>query len=243
MSEPIADKSLSQWKHLYSISGVTTIILMAFFLFDTACWIILRPYPSSAEGWFALLQQRRIVGLLLLSFPTFFGTILYFLTFLSFFNLLKQVNIAFASFALLLASAGLSILLVTHMGYPMINLAGKYAAATTETQKALFLAAGEVRIEATVTGTMIGGFLAEGAALIFSLLMLRSNVFGKVTGYLGVIGHGLDFTRLLMSLVLLPEKYGVMLLVIGGLPQLIWLVLVGMKFIQLGRKQTITVNG
>jgi hypothetical protein len=239
MNELITGNTISHWKSFYKTSGMTTIILMVFFLFDTACWVSLGQYPSSAEGWFSLLQQHRSTGLLLLSLPTFFGTILYFLTFLSLFNILKKVNTAYAALATIFAFVGLSVLLATHMAYPIISLSEKYAVITTDIQRTLLLAAGEMRIQAAVTGTYTGGFLAEAAALIFSLLMLKSDTFGRITAYLGIVGHGFDLARISMSLALIPEKYGAVLLVIGGLPQLIWLVLVGIKFLQVGRGQSV----
>ena len=51
--------------------------------------------------------------------------------------------------------------------------------------------------------------------------MLRSNVFGKKTAYLGIVGHGLDLTRIIMIFAFLPEGIGAILLMIGGLPQLV----------------------
>ena len=96
--------------------------------------------------------------------------------------------------------------------------------------------AGEIKIANIVTGANIGGFLAEGAAVIFSILMLRSNVYGKTIAYLGIVGHGLDFIRIIMNLTFIPENISAILLMIGGLPQFIWLILVGIKFLQLSRK-------
>lgn len=227
----IADSS---WNSLYKISGVATFAMMVFFLFDTICWISLGPYPSNAEGWFTLLQNNRIVGLLLLSFPTFFGMMLYYLTFFSLYGTLKEVNNGYTASATVFAFVGLTILLITNMAYPIIFLSNQYAIATTESQKVLLLAAGETKIAAVNTGMNLGGFLAEGAALIFSILMLRSRVYSKMTAYFGIFGHGLDLTRIVMILAFLPEDVASILLMIGGLPQLVWMLLVARRLIQLG---------
>ena len=61
-------------------------------IFDTVCWIVMGPYPSTIEGWFTALQNDRALGLLLLSFPTLFGMVLYNLTLLGLRNTLSQVN-------------------------------------------------------------------------------------------------------------------------------------------------------
>jgi hypothetical protein len=228
------------WKGLYRIAGVTTIAMTLLFLGDTVVWIMSGPYPSSAQGWFALLEEKRLVGSLLLSFPTLFGAILYYLTFLGLYHILRRVQPAYAALAALLAFVGLAILLATHLAYPMVHLSARHAAAATETQRTLLLAAGETRIAVAIAGGNLGGFLVEGAAVIFSLLMLHSDVFGKGTAWLGLVGHGLDWTRLVMNLAFLPEWIGAILLMVGGLPQVIWLLLVAGKFLQLGSGQSRT---
>lgn len=220
------------WRSFYKISGITTVVMMIFFFVDTLCWVALGPYPGSSKGWFSLLQEDQSAGLLLLSFPTFLGTILYYPTFLSLYNLLKPVNAAHAALALTFAAVGLAILLATNMGYPLVSLFNQYASTTESEQRIVLLAAAEARMVATTTGANIGGMLAEGALVIFSFLMLSSDVFSRGVASLGIFGHGLDLIRILMNLALLPEGIGAVLLVIGGLPQLIWLILISKKFFQ-----------
>ena len=239
MYKQINKISAFDWNSFYKISSIATILIMLFFLFDIIVWIALGPYPSSSEGWFSLLQENKIVGLALLSFPTLFGMILYYLTFLSLYNILKQVNIAYATFAAILAFVGLSILLVTSMAYPMVYLNDQYMLATTGARRISLITAGETKISTALIGLNMGGFFVEGSAVIFSLLMLKSKVFGKMTAYLGVFGHGLDFIRIIMILAFVPENIAAILLMVGGLPQLVWLIIVGIKFFHLGRNNSI----
>ena len=234
MNKTIKEIADSSWNGFYKISGVATFVIIVFFLIDIICWITLGPYPSNAEGWFTLLQNNKFVGFSLLSFPTFFGMILYYLTFFGLYSTLKQVNNVYTLLAALFAFLGLTILLITNMAYPMVYLSNQYQAATIESQKILLLAAGETKIATVNTGMILGGFFVEGAALIFSIIMLRSNVYGKLIAYLGILGHGLDLTRIVMILAFVPEHVAAILLMIGGLPQFLWLFFVGRKFFQLG---------
>jgi len=213
--------------------------MVVFFLFDIIVWIALGPNPVNAESWFTLLQSKKLIGLSLLSFPTHIGMILYYLTFFGLYSILKQANEAYAGLAAIFSFVGLAIVIGMNMAYPIAYLSNQYAAATTESQKILILAAGEAKIASANTGMNMGGLFVEIAAVIFSLLMLRSNVFGKMTAYLGIMGHGLDLTRIIMILAFLPEGIGAILLMIGGLPQLIWLILVGRKFMQLGLSKSV----
>jgi hypothetical protein len=89
----------------------------------------------------------------------------------------------------------------------------------------------------------LGGLLTEGAALTFSLLMLGSSVYGKTAAYLGIVGHGLDFTRIIMNLAFLPQGIGVILLMVGGLPQLVRLILIGLRFFRLGGGTSVAPAG
>jgi hypothetical protein len=234
MTEPFAESMDRAWTGVFRVAGVTTFVITFFFLFDVVCWIALGPSPTTAEGWFTLLREKRSVAILLLSFPTLFGAALYCLTFLGLYRVLRDVNRGWASLASLFAFIGLAIPLAANTGYTLVNLGARYAAATTEAQRIMLSTAGEGEMAAGAAGLNMGGFLLEGAALIFSLLMLRSKVFGAVTAWLGIVGHGLDFIRTAMNLSFLPEWMGAPLLMIGGLPQLIWLVLVGRTLFRLG---------
>lgn len=240
MNKTIKEITDSSWSGFYKISGVATFVIIVFFMIDIICWITLGPYPSNAEGWFTLLQNNRLVGFSLLSFPTFFGMILYYLTFLGLYSTLKQVNNVYTLLAALFSFVGLTILLITNMAYPMVYLSNQYQATTIESQKILLLAAGESKIATVNTGLILGGFFVEGSALIFSVIMLRSNIYGKLIAYLGILGHGLDLTRIIMILAFVPENLAAILLMIGGLPQFLWLFLVGRKFLQLGWSRSYT---
>lgn len=75
------------------------------------------------------------------------------------------------------------------------------------------------------------------------MIMLRSGIFGRMTAYAGIVGHGLDLTRIVINLVFLPitslavvPSIGFILLAVGGPLQLIWFALVGRKLYQMGQR-------
>jgi hypothetical protein len=104
-----------------------------------------------------------------------------------------------------------------------------------EAQCSPLTAAINTRLISSAMGINPGGFFSEGALVLFSILMLRSGVFSRGMAILGIAGHGLDFIRFAMSLILIPENASAILLMIGGLPQLILLILVGVKLIRIGK--------
>jgi len=177
MEEMNTDHTQSQWKTFYKISGTTTILMMLFFLFDTIAWMLLGPYPNSGQAWFTILQENRLVGIILLAFPTYFGMMLYYLTFLSLYNLLKKINIAVVTLATLMGFLGLTIILVTYSGFTVLSLSNQYFETTQDVQQASQIISAETSMALFSSGMMKGGFFAEGALVIF-WLVVYPNYYG-----------------------------------------------------------------
>ena len=109
--------------------------------------------------------------------------------------------------------------------------------ATGETQRDQLLAAGEAVLASDMwhgTGAIIGGILIQFGALVFSILMLSGKIFNRLTAYVGIITHGLDFAHLLF-LFFIPSV-GVILLAIAGTLYLLWFPLIGVRLIQIGKQ-------
>jgi hypothetical protein len=206
--------------------------------------VVFSPYPETAKDWFDLLQNNRLVGLLSLDILVLAGFPLCYPLYFALYGALKKVNKVHAAFATILAFAGLTILIATDKSYSIISLSKQFSAATTEVQKTLLLASGQSALTmGNDAGANLGGLFVEGAALILSILMLRSGIFGKVASYSGIVGHGFDLARILINLLIIPltdlawvPMIGFVLLAIGGPLQLIWYALIGRTLLQLGRR-------
>ena len=85
-------------------------------------------------------------------------------------------------------------------------------------------------------GSFAGFFLTEIAALGFSLIMLRSGVFGRATAYLGVVGFMLLSIFTVCS-TFFPALFGVGMIIamVGGLSGMAWYMLVAIRLLRLGR--------
>ena len=135
-----------------------------------------------------------------------------------------------------LAFVGVTLILSTPSVLSLIHLSNQYAAATTEARRALLLAAGEAVMSTDLwhsTGAMIGGLLLQLAGLLISVAMLKTRSFSKLTGYLGIVTHGLDLAHILIG-VFVPTA-GAILMVLAGPLYLIWFPLVSRRLYNLGR--------
>ncbi|GEM_PF-4667721 len=70
-------------------------------------------------------------------------------------------------------------------------------------------------------------------ALIVSIVMLRSDDFSKGTAYVGIVTHGLDLLRILISFFV-PQA-GIILMAIAGPLYLVWFPLLARDFFRLSR--------
>ena len=130
----------------------------------------------------------------------------------------------------------MTLILATPSAFSFLTLIDRFAAAASEAQRTLLLAAGEAVLASDLwhgSGALIGGLLLQTAALLASVVMLRSRAFSRLTAWIGVVTHGLDLLHLLVG-VFLPAGGGVVLMVAGPL-YLIWFPLLARDFSRLAR--------
>jgi hypothetical protein len=157
--------------------------------------IVLGGQPASAAQAFDLLQHHRVVGLLRLDLPTVAALPLYYLLFLGLFAALRTSDYANALLSIVLALAGVTLVLATPTGLSILPLSDKFAAATSDATRNQLLAAGEAIMAADIwhsTGAILGGVLLQCGAVLISVVMLRGQVFSKTTAWLGILMHGID---------------------------------------------------
>jgi len=224
-------------KSLCKAGGIASFVFILYSLITMVILSVFGGQPSTAIESFTLLQTNRILGLLRMDLLTVIFIPLYFLIFLGIFLALNGKDNAWSIIALISVFVGVTLLLATPSVFSLMNLSDKYAMATTETQRSQLIAAGEAILASDMwhgTGAIIGGFLIQISALIFSFVMLRGKVFNKFTAYVGIITHGLDFAHLIFLLVI--PTIGITLMAIAGTLYLLWFPLIGVRLIQIGKE-------
>ena len=169
-----AETADSAWKGLCKIGGAAALIATVLFLSDIVVLTTLGSVPDTANGWFTLLQNNKVVAIFQLFFSDLFGMALMFPIIFALYAVLRRANGAYAALATALACAGIAIVFATNANYSMIYLGDQYAAATTEAQRSQLLAVGESVLATGTwgTGSIMAVFLLEGALVIISIVML-----------------------------------------------------------------------
>ena len=183
-----------------------------------------------------MLNENKLQGLLRLDILTVFAMPLYYLLFYSIYLTLRNTNREFVTLSMILTFIGLTLFLSCASVFSYLSLSEKYASAINDSEKSQILAAGEALFSSDMwhgTGAFIGGLLLQTGGLLFSIAMLKGNVFSKITAYTGIFIFGLDLIHILI-IFFLPLLSNI-LMVIAGTFYILWFLLVGFRLFILSR--------
>lgn len=236
-------KPEKQWKFIYNLGAITAIIMVIGSLLDILISIItqggdLSALPQTAGERFTQLNSNPFLGLYNLDLLNMLTTLVMIPTTFALCTVHRKVNAAFSVFTMFLSTIGTTIFVVNNGALSMLALSNKYAAASTETQKVLFLSAGEAilaRGEHGSPGVFLSFALPLFVALLISLIMLRGKIFSKVASYLGITGNLLMLLYVvLVTFVPKMKNFALVLASPGGLLLIAWLIMISIRLFQLG---------
>jgi hypothetical protein len=234
-----AESSGSDWEGLYKVGGAAALIVTVLLTIEIIVFTAY-PLPSTVIGYFTLLQSDKLLGLLDLYLLEILAYALFVPMFLALYVALRRANESYMALATTLAIIGIAVFLATNNPFSMLSLSDQYAAATTDAQRSLFLAAGQAMLANTnqraVEGFNMGFLLVSVAGLIVSAVMLRSNIFSKVTAYVGILANAISLTEY-FRLAFVPAAVLLLLIIAtaSGFLLMIWYILIARRLIQLGQ--------
>jgi len=223
---PDAETADSRWNWLYKIGGVAALISVVIIPISIVAYFVWPPFPDDI---LVVIQEDRLAGLMSLDFLYLLSNFFAIPLFLVLYVTLKRVSESFSAIALALGFVGLLSLVPSRPILEMFAISDQYAAATTDAQRAIYLAAGEA-VLALFHGTAFNVHYLLGSAslLISSFLMLRSDIFGKRTAYVGIV------TNIVVFGLYVP-KIGIYISLLSVVGYLIWYILIARRLFQLGR--------
>lgn len=238
----------SAWKPLYRVGGAAAMIAAVIFRRNLdAEWLLFRSIriindgpvapPSTVIDWFMLLQSNRLLGLTLLKLFDMVNYALVGLILLALFAVLRRVNQFFMALAATLGFLGVAVYFASNQALTMLSLSKQYAAASSDAQRTMLLAAGQavlvIHNNDNYPGIYLSFLFVTVSGLMISTVMLRSNIFSNGTAYAGILanGFGLGYYITLAfapALEFLPISISAIFL-------LIWYLLVGLRLYRLGQ--------
>lgn len=211
---------------VYRVGAVASLIIVALFPIQIIAFAM-GPLPTTTIGWFTLLQNNKLLGLLDLDLLYLADQALLVPIFLALYVALRRANKTYMILATTLALIGIAVYFATNPAFSMLYLSDQYAAATTAAQSSIFLAAGQAILAVSQgTGWYMFNVLNSVAPLVISVVMLRSNIFSKATAYVGILANVLGLTFFVPTI-------GVYLLLISAVVLQIWFILIARRLYQL----------
>ena len=219
----------SVWHSLYKIGGVVALISLLLIPIQIVIYIVWPP-PNTVAGFFTVFQDNWFRGLVNLDLLYMLSMALVVFIYLPLYAALRKTSQSAMAIALTIGLVSIAIYFVSNTSFEMLSLSNQYAAATTEAQRAVILAAGEAMLTIYQgTASIVYYILGAVATLIVSFVMLRSRVFSRMTAYVGMLAG---------ALMLVPPAFGTVGIILAFaslLPTTVWLVLLAWRFFQLGR--------
>lgn len=249
---PHAETEDSAWTGLFRVGGAAALIAGLVFRRNLGAELMLlrgvgiinigpTTPPDTVMDWFGLLQNNRLFGLTLLNLFDMVNYALVGLMFLALFVALRRASQSAIAIAAALGFIGIAVYLASNQALTMLSLGDQYAAATTDAQRSLLLAAGQATLAIHQnagyegTGLYMSFFLVTVAGLIIAVVMLRSRirVFSKVTAYVGILANGFGLGYYL-ALAFAPAMVALPLSV-SAIFLLAWYLLISRRLFQLGK--------
>jgi hypothetical protein len=219
----------AEWKPLYRAGGAAALITAVLIPLQVIFFVVWPPpLDGTASEWFGLFQDNRLRGLLNLDLLLMVDYVLLVPIVLALYVALRRASESFMAVATALHFVTIAAYFASNTAFEMLSLSDGYAAATTDAQRATYLAAGQAML-ATFQGTAFHASYVLGsvAGIMIGVVMLRSDVFGRVAAYALVLGD-------VIGLGLYVPAVGHFLSVGSILVLWVWCVLIARRLIQLG---------
>lgn len=228
--EFMARTAAPPWKLLYQIGAVATLV-MAVFIPIQVTILAIWPPPGTVIDWFNLFQNNRVIAIIDMDLLLIVDQVIMVLLFLTLYVALNRTSQSLMAIALTFGLLGIGGFFASSAVFNMLSLSDQYTAATTEVQRAAYLAAGQAALSNWQGTAFDIGYVLEGIAILLTgIVMLRSSLFSKPTAYIGVAAG-------VMSLV--PPTFGLvgMIFALGSLlPLEVWAVMLAVRFFQLANE-------
>lgn len=180
-----------QWRALYRM-GASSAGLIALLLVGEVIVYAIVPRTETALEHFRLFGDQWLLGLLSLDLLGMIAYLLFIPLILALYMALRSEGAAVMLVATAVFFLGIADFFATNTAFSVLTLSQKYASATTDAERAMFLTAGQTMFTLFNENAFLVSYVLVSAAwAMIAWVMLRSPRFGRLTGATG-IGAGIS---------------------------------------------------
>lgn len=219
---------ISGWRGLLTAAGWAAVLTAVLIPIQMVVFVAYS-FPETAEGWFDLLQENPLAGLVNLDLLLVVVNVLLIGIVLALFVVLRPISRSIMTAATGLWFLSIAMYVATNPAIQMLGLSDKYAAAISDADRLTALAGGEGFL-AVWEGTAfhVAYVVGQIAAILIGMTMLRSHLFGKVVPYALIVGSALGFAYYIPTV-------GLVLSAIAAVVLWVWYILIIPRFFRLAR--------
>jgi hypothetical protein len=185
-----------RWRGLYQTGAVFALVVLAGTVLDIA--LTMMPgwdpttVPADAAGWFAQFAGKPLLAIRNLDFLNAMLSVIGLPLYAALLVAHRHTAPAIALVALLAVALGTALFASANAALPMLELSGRYAAASDSGRVALEAAAESLLARGAhgSYGAFPGFILSEVGTLLMSAAMLVGGVFSKRSAWVGIVGMG-----------------------------------------------------
>jgi hypothetical protein len=244
MDEHHDEQKEARWKPIYRIGGWAAILTVLAGVAEIGITFLPGGGRETTEArtvidWFSQYQTSPLMAMRNLGLVNIFLVALSIFVTYALYAAHRKVERPLAGFALIIALLAVAIFYATNRAFAMLALSNQYAAAASDTQRALLMAAGQAMLavgESHTPGTFLAFFFSELAGILISVVMLRGKIFSRANAIVGIVAYSCLFLFEICS-TFIPPLFQVAMLfaVIGGVLSMVWDILIARKLFQLSR--------
>jgi hypothetical protein len=227
-----APQAAASWMNLYRGAGVAALITAVLISVQLAVFMA-NPFPETVTGWFELLQGNPLAGLVDLDLLLVVDNVLLVVIALALYVALRPASPSITTMATGLWLLAIAMFIASNPALQMLSLSNQFAAATSETQRSVTVAAGQAML-ASWEGTafQVSYVVGQIAGILIGLVMLRSGRFGRAIPYTLMVGNVVGFGLYLPTV-------GRAISAFSGLVLWAWYLLIARRFFQVGRSHPV----
>ena len=239
------DNSEKQWKIIYKIGAVTTIIVLCGIILDMLVGTMtggnIAELPQTAFERFNQFRENSLLGLYNLDLLNIINQIILIPSIFALYAAHRDTNKPTALLSLILFLVGTTIFVTGNTALTMLDLSQKYYATSSEEQRMLLAAAGEAMLAKGSHGSLgvfIGFALPTFANFLMSCVMLKGNIFSRANSYIGIVGNSLMVIYIIM-VTFMPsvERMALVFAMPAGLLLMVWMIMFTIKLLKLSKIQ------
>jgi hypothetical protein len=221
----------ASWRPLYRAAGVAALITAVLVPVQLAVFMAY-PFPDTVAGWFQLLQDNPLAGLVNLDLLLVVDNVLLVVIALALYVALRPTSPSVTTIATGLWLLAIAMFIAANPAVEMLALSGQFAAATSEAQRSAAVAAGQALLAGWEgTAFQVGYVLGQLAGILVGLVMLKGHRFGRAIPSTLIVGNLIGFGLYLPTV-------GVAISAFSGLVLWAWYLLIARKFLRMAGPMT-----